>query len=235
MASFFTIILDTIAPATTAIKIDGGSSYVSDPERLCTVSITTGDAATTGYQMKIWGNVDVSYNTNIAATETDAKWISYEESKQIKLSTTDGVKHIYCKLRDDVGNESSVVSAQTILDTQVHTVTIGSQSVQKISAVAGYDTVTFTFYVSDTNPDTTSFIEYKVCCVASESVPAEEAVAIGTTGGSVNMSGTGIFPFDEPISCTLKTADLVATAAGAGDGSKIIKVYAKAQDNSWSK
>lgn len=235
MASFFTIILDTIAPATTAIKIDGGSSYVSDPDRLCTVTITTGDTETTGYQMKIWGNVDVTYNTNIAADETNSKWTSYEESKQIKLSEGDGVKHVYCKLRDDVGNESSVVSTQTILDTQVHTVTINSQSVQKISAVAGYDTVTFTFYVSDTNPDVTGFIEYKVCCVASESVPAEEATAIGMENGSSNMSGTGTFAFDDPISCTLKTADLIETASGAGDGSKIIKVFAKAQDNSWSK
>ena len=73
-----------------------------------------------------------------------------------------------------------------------------------------------------------------MCCVSASSVPADEATAIGITNGSVNMSATGTFKYDEPISCTIKTADLVATAAGAGDGSKIIKVYAKSADGVWS-
>lgn len=234
MASFFTIILDTIAPATTAIKINNGAAYVNDADRLCTVTITTGDSNTTGYQMKIWGDIDTSNNTSIQSTEGTSSWISYEREKQIKLSSGDGIKNVYCKLRDDVGNESSIVSAQTILDTEIHVVTVQSQSVTKISAVEGYNTVTFSFFVSDTNPAVDSFTEYKVCCVSASSVPADEATAIGITNGSVNMSATGTFKYDEPISCTIKTADLVATAAGAGDGSKIIKVYAKSADGVWS-
>ena len=162
MASFFTIILDTIAPAITAIKINNGAAYVNDADRLCTVTITTGDSNTTGYQMKIWGDIDTSNNTSIQSTEGTSSWMSYEAEKQIKLSSGDGIKNVYCKLRDDVGNESSIVSAQTILDTEIHVVTVQSQSVTKISAVEGYNTVTFSFFVSDTNPAVDSFTEYKV-------------------------------------------------------------------------
>lgn len=234
MASFFTVTLDTLAPATVKVLIDNGAAYVTASDRLCTLKITTSDAVTTGYMMKIWGDIDTTANTNIQDTETKSKWISYEQSKQIKLSSGDGIKTVYVKLRDDVANESSIVSAQTILDTELHTVTVQSQSVAKISAVAGYDTVTFSFFVSDTNPATTTFSEYKVCCVANSSVPASEATAIGTTNGSSNMAGTGTFDFDNPITCTIKAADLMATAAGAGDGAKIIKVFAKTADGQWS-
>ena len=51
MASFFNLILDTLAPSGVALKINSGAQYTTTEEVL--LSIGTSDSETTGYQMKI--------------------------------------------------------------------------------------------------------------------------------------------------------------------------------------
>lgn len=124
MANFFNLTLDTLGPASPSIIIDAGASYSLD--QIVDLTIGTTDPVTTGYQMKIWGDVDNSYDTNIQTTEATSSWITYATAKQVKVSNGDGLKTIYCKIRDDVYNVSSQVSDTIVVDTSAPVVNIVS-------------------------------------------------------------------------------------------------------------
>lgn len=53
MASFFKLVLDTLAPSGVSLSINSGAEYTTS--RNVTLAIGTSDSDTTGYQMKIWG------------------------------------------------------------------------------------------------------------------------------------------------------------------------------------
>lgn len=96
--------------------------------------------------MKVYGNVDTSYNANIQDTEGASAWITYSTSQEVKLSSGDGSKIVYVKIRDDVYNESSQASDSITLDTSVPVVTINSgPDVTKISKQTGKRTCSFQF------------------------------------------------------------------------------------------
>ena len=101
MASFFNLTLDTLAPAGLSIILNDGAQYATSAN--VTAKISVSDEVTTGYQMKIWG-------TKTAETEEAASWETFAAEKAITLPDGDGLKTIYCKVRDDVGNESAAVS-----------------------------------------------------------------------------------------------------------------------------
>jgi hypothetical protein len=222
MANYFSVVLDTLGPANPSILIAGGSTYTA--VRLVTCSLSTDDVDTTGYQMKIWGDVDVAYDTNIQSVEGASSWIAYTTSKQVNLSSTEGVKTVYFKVRDDVRNESSIVSDTVALDSTLPVVTISGPDTNKVSKIAGKDVVSFSFSVDS------SFVEYKVKVVSSIGATEDTGILIGTANGSTNMAATGTF--STTINCSIKGADL--EAASSGDGSKIIKVFAKDSASNWS-
>lgn len=224
MANWFNLILDTLGPQDPSVSINSGDAYTND--QLVTLSIGTSDSDKTGYQMKIWGDVDTAYDTNIQATEGTSTWITFATSKQVKLSTGDGTKTVYVKLRDDVWNESAQASDSITLDTTVPVVTITGPDVSKISKVASKDTAAFSFSVDQT------FVEYKVKVVPSTSSLHTAGTQIPIAAGSTNMSGTGSFAASTPISCTIKGADL--ETASAGDGTKTIKVFVRDAAGNWS-
>ena len=143
MANYVNITLDTTQPSNPSLLVNNNDVYTTN--QLVNLTIGTGDGITTGYQMKIWGSVDTAYDTNIKTTEGTSTWITYATSKQIKLSTGDGSKTVYMKLRDDVWNESAQVSDSITLNTVVPVVTIGGQNVTKISKVTGKNELTFSF------------------------------------------------------------------------------------------
>ena len=91
-----------------------------------TEKISVTDAATTGYQMKIWG-------TKAAAKEADASWETFAAEKAITLPDGDGLKTIYVKVRDDVGNESTAASDSITLNTSIPAVTITGPDKSRIS------------------------------------------------------------------------------------------------------
>ena len=224
MANYVNITLDTTQPSNPALLINSNDIYTTN--QLVNLAIGTGDGITTGYQMKIWGSVDTAYDTNIKTTEGTSTWITYSTSKQIKLSTGDGSKTVYMKLRDDVWNESAQISDSITLNTVVPVVTIGGQNVTKISKVTGKNELTFSF-TSDV-----TFTEYKVKVVTIASASHDTGTLITTTNGSSNMAGSGTFANGTPVSCVVKGSDL--EVASASDGDKIVKVFVKNEAGLWS-
>lgn len=225
MASYFNLTLDTTGPANPSITIDGGAQLTTEPLVMCAIS--TGDSVTTGYQMKIWGDVDKTIDSDIQDTEAASKWITFGASKQVKLSSSDGSKTIYVKIRDDVHNPSSQASASIILDTDIPAVTISGPDVSKISKQSTKDEAAFSFQVNEV------FVEYKVKVVSSTGAAHDTGLLIPTAGGSINMSGSaGNYAANTAINCKIKGADL--ESASTGDGVKIIKVFAKDKAGLWS-
>lgn len=217
MASYFNLILDTLAPSITSFKLNGGATYTTSTA--VTASIAIDDSTTTGYQMKIWGVDGV-------ATEQAASWESYATSKNITLASGDGLKTVYIKVRDDVGNESTQQTATITLDTAVPAVTITGPDKSKISKVTGFNVSAFSF-VSDKE-----FVEYKVKVVPATSSLENAGTQIPTTGGSTNMGASGTFAADTAINCSIYGADL--ETASSGDGTKIVKVFVKTAAGIWS-
>lgn len=223
MASFIYINLDTVGPSNPSIVLAGGAAFATN--QLVTAAIGTGDASTVGYQMKIWGDVDLAYDTNIQATEANSQWISFSATKQIKLSSGDGNKTAYLKLRDDVWNESSQVSDGISLNTAIPVVDAGAPDNAKVSLKSGKDVFSFTF--SSALP----FDEYKVKVVDSTGAIESQGTLVPTAGGSSNIAGVA-GNYTNPITVTIKATDL--QTAKAGEGQKIVKVFIKNSAGTWS-
>lgn len=217
MASYFNLTLDTLAPQELTIKLNNGSQYTTNKTVQLAVNVT--DESADGYQMKVWG-------INGVANESDATWETLANIKNVTLSTGDGLKTVYVKVRDDVYNETVAASATITLDTSVPAVTIVGPDVSKISKTAPKDVATFSF------TSNTAFTEYKIKVVPSNSSLHDAGVQIGTANGSTNMSATGTFKASTAISCKVYGKDL--EAASSGDGEKIIKVFVKNAHGTWS-
>lgn len=218
MASYFNLTLDTTAPSGLTLSINDGAMYASSTSVELAIGVT--DEATTGYQMKLWGIDGVS-------EEASASWETFASQKQVTLTTGDGLKTVYVKVRDNVGNETSSVSSSITLDTSVPVVTITGPDKPRISKVANFNKSIFSF-MSDTE-----FAEYKVCVVPAILSTQEAGTLIPTDGGSTNTSGTeGNYQAEIPITVTIMGADL--EAASSGDGVKIVKVFVKSLAGQWS-
>lgn len=224
MANFIYLTLDTTPPANPSLSILGGATYATN--QLIDVSIGTTDEVLTGYQMKIWGDVDTAYDSNIQPTEETSTWITHNNSRQLKLSGVDGNKTLNVKIRDKVFNESSVASDSVTLNTSIPTVSMTNFDVDTISKNAGKDSASFTF-TSDK-----IFVEYKVKVVSSTGAAESTGSVIGTAGGSLNTIGTGSFANGTPITVTIKGADY--ELASSGDGQKIVRVFVKDEAGLWS-
>ena len=218
MASYFNLTLDTLAPAGLAVQLNGDDIYTTTPSVELTLTLT--DSPTTGYQMKIWGVEGVT-------DEGSASWETYAASKSVTLSSGDGLKTVYVKVRDAVGNETAAASDSITLDTAVPTVTVTGPDKSTISKVVGFDMAVINF-MSDI-----AFEEYKVCVVPATSSTQESGTQIPTTNGSVNTSGSaGGYEADTNIEVKINGSDL--EAASSGDGVKIVKVFVKNAAGTWS-
>lgn len=228
MSNFFYLTLDTKSPENPTVTINGGQQYATN--QLVDLSIGTTDSDTSGYQMKIFGDVDPSSNVSIQATKETSAWIAYNNSQQIKLSSIDGQKTIRVIIRDDVYNESTEVSDTINLDTSVPTVSRTNPDVSRISKKAGKNVASLSFTVDK------SFVEYKVKVVTSESSLENTGTQILTTNGSLNMSGTGSFPANTPITIQISGADLEVASRFNGNGidADCIKIFAKDESGKWS-
>ena len=231
MPNYFTLTLDTTGPSNPSIRLDNNAQFATNS--LVTAAISTGDADKTGYQMKIWGDIDLAWaktnglvgsNSTTISQET-ATWVTFNASKQLKLSGSDGSKTVSVQIRDDVYNVSAVATDSITLDTTRPIVTITGPDVSKVSKQAGKNVAAFSFTVD------TDFVEYKVK-VAASGADHSTGTAIGTAGGSTNMAGTGDYARGAVINCTINGADL--EAASAGDGVKSIKVFVKDEAGNWS-
>lgn len=218
MASYFNLTLDTLAPDGLTLSINDGALYTTSAT--VTLSISMTDEASAGYQMKIWGIEGV-------ADEGSATWETYATTKSVTLVAGDGLKTVSIKVRDDVGNESAVVTDTITLDTAVPAVSVTGPDKSKISKVAGFNQSIFNF-TSDV-----IFEEYKVCVVPANNSTQEAGTVIPTTAGSLNTSGSeGNYPASTNIQVTITGADL--ETASSGDGVKIIKVFVRNAAGTWS-
>ena len=225
MASYFNITLDTLAPSGNTFSINNADVFTNTSA--VTAYFTTADASTTGYQIKIWGAVDTAENANIQTLEANSAWIAYSGSTAVKLSSGDGSKTLYGKIRDDVYNETAELSDSITLDTTAPVVTISTApDVSRISKVAGKREVTFT-WESDTQ-----FDEYKIKVVSSSNALHNTGTTIGETY-STDMSGEALnYPATTGITSVIDGRDL--ETASAGDGVKVVKVFVKDDAGNWS-
>lgn len=218
MAAYFTLTLDTTAPTGASIKI-------SSPTNNRTVTATL--AATSATQMKLYGDIVSSTSSTTKITESAASWVSYATSASVILATGDGAHTVYAKFRDDVGNETSAVSAVVTLDTTAPTVTISSgPDYSTISTVSGYNVCTFSWSASE------AIKAYKVCVVAANTSAQSAGTTIGTTNGSTNTSSSASVAANTTVTTTINGSDLMA--ASSGDGAKIIKVFVQDTGGNWS-
>ena len=225
MASYFNITLDTLAPSGSTFSINNADTYTTTSA--VTAYFGTVDANTTGYQIKIWGAVDIAENADIQTLEVNSAWVAYSASAAVKLSAGDGSKTLYAKIRDDVYNETSELSDSITLDTTAPVVTITTApDVSRISKVAGKREVTFTWQ-SDVQ-----FDEYKIKVVATSGDLHTDGTTIAETY-STNMSGTSLnYPATTGIQSVIDGRDL--ETASAGDGAKVVKVFVKDDAGNWS-
>lgn len=214
MASYFNLTLDTLAPTISAFTINNGASVTTSPS--VTLQITCADAAS----MKIWG-------INGVATEGAASWETFSGTKSVTLTSGDGSKTVYIKVRDSVYNESSASSATITLSTALPEITITGPDVSVISEQSGKNVATFSFSSS------MALKAWKVKLVPSNASAQDAGTQIGTAGGSTNMTGTTLAA-NTSKECKIYGADLSAAAGGA-DGTYIIKVFGQASANDlWS-
>lgn len=225
MSSYFNITLDTLAPSGNTFLINNNDVFTNSSA--VTAYFTTQDVSTTGYQIKIWGAVDTAENANIQTLEANSAWVAYSASAAVKLSSGDGSKTLFAKIRDDVWNETSQLSDSITLDTTSPVVTITTApDVSRISKVAGKRSVTFS-WESDTQ-----FDEYKIKVVSSSASLHNTGTTIGGTY-STSMSGAAQdYAATTPIQSVIDGRDL--ETASAGDGVKVVKVFVKDDAGNWS-
>lgn len=223
MAAYFNLVLDTTAPQGATFTVNSNAAYSSSTS--VTGDFSTSDTPTTGYQVKVWGDIDAG-----GVTEGGASWVAYTTGLSITLATGDGLKTVYAKIRDDVGNETAQLSDTITLDTTMPVVTVGTPSVSKISKVAGFRTATCTFQAD------TVFDEYQVRVVPATGSIVSAGTLIPTTNGSINTSGSaGGYPATTNITVTIDGRDLETASGGAGnDGTKIVKVFVQDVADNWS-
>jgi hypothetical protein len=232
MASSVTITLDTSAPAGVTIVLAGNAATVT--ARDVSAAIGSTDADLTGYQMKIYGDVDDAFaTTEYRALEANAPWISFAATKSIRLSTTDGVKVVRVKIRDDVQNVSSEATDSITLDTTVPVISITSgPTPARISKQTGKRTSSFTFQSS------VALSAWKVKLVADANDSDTAGTQIATTNGSTNVTG-GALAAATGTTVQIDGADLelagVNGNAAYNGAAGIVKVFGQASSNgAWS-
>src|SRR3954447_22912657 len=132
MPGTFQLTLDTTGPGGLTLVLDAGNPAWST-DFVADAIIGTSDPDTTGYQVKLWGDIVG------VPDEATAVWQNYAPSIPVTLTAGDGAKTVYMRMRDDVWNASASTANDTItVDTTAPTVTIiAGPDATRISKVAG--------------------------------------------------------------------------------------------------
>lgn len=222
MTSFFTLELDTRAPATPSLVINGGAAVTGS--RVVQVDLSSADyqaGARDVTEMKLWGSVDITADSLVGTTEDTAVWQSFNPTVAVMLSDLSGRKYLNARLRDDVGNETVAFSDFIDLDLTSPVVEITTAIDRgRISKVPPFDTAIFGWQSSQ------PFTDYQVRVVPSIGSPVAAGALIGSGHGSTNITDSGSFAANTPITTIIKGADL--EAASPGDTTKVVKVFVRA-------
>jgi hypothetical protein len=144
-----TIVLDTTAAEGTLVLRNAAdtanlAAYVNNNSYAAAIETESTDIV--GY--KIWESTDSEPSNWTAVTQdlSDPRILI----ENLALSSGDGTKTIKAKIQDIAGNVTTLTDVSVVLDTTAPVVTLSSD-VSVISAVSGYDTVTFACGATDTN------------------------------------------------------------------------------------
>lgn len=218
MTNNFILTLDTTAPAGVVALLAGGDAITTTVD--VNLHTTTTDPDTTGYQMKVWGDVQD------APDEASAVWAAYTVDRPITLTGADGLKTVFVRLRDDVGNEAAPVSDTITLDTTAPVITITVDPTRtKISKVDGWNLTILSFAADG------DLQAWTVCVVPNSNASHTEGTVIPTVVGSIATTGDALAAnTNEQV--TISGADL--EAASPGDGPKVIKIFGQDVNGVWS-
>ena len=220
MANDINVIVDTTAPEAPVIDIDGaGVIYTANQAGFLDLQV---DADTA--EILIFGDVDPAADANIQLTQDASKIIPAVNQVPITLSAGDGKKVINVISYDKVGNYSSAIAAEIYLVTKLATITVADQNAAVISLQPGDDAVSFDFTAD------VDIAAWTVAIVGDENATFDQAIVIPNTYGSV-VSGTAVIA-GVVANVAVRTEDI--EAANAGDGNKIIKVFAQNMAGTWS-
>ena len=199
MSASFTLSLDVQPPASPSLLINDGAAVTGD--RAVWLTLSSADyvaGANDVSQMKIWGSVDPSADLTIGTEESASDWIAFAEQVPVLLSAGAGRKTLYARLRDDVANESPVVSDYIDLDLSTPVVDITTAIDRgRISKISPFDEAVFTWEVN------MPVLEFSVRAVPSHGSPHQTKVQIGTTHGSLRTSGNSRIEPGEQVVTTV--------------------------------
>lgn len=253
MAGYFNITLDTTGPSGVSVKINGDA--VRTTSTAVTLDITCADSDTTGYQMKIWGDIG-----DTGLSESDASWEAFANSKNVTLSDGQGdTLTVYVKVRDDLYNTSATASDTIILYTETPTVTVVSGPTPvRITTVAGHDdatalekvailaksvsTATFTSDkdISDIRVMVVSGINALNADASNVLIPsALSKIYTGTSDDPTILTGSdGMTVSNLAIASGTEVHVAIAgddlKTASSGDGVKLVKIFVREKDANWS-
>lgn len=221
---------DDVTPLPAHVNVRGFYAHIAP----------TDATAPTPTKYRIYGDFDEAMGSD--------EWADYtpDTGKQYKsiegtLTNSDGQKTIYVQFKDAAGNVSVAASATTIYDSAPPVIDVDSPDYNIISLehtlrrnpstaaeITGKynDTCTFTW---SANEDLQAF---KVC-VNTSGQTAADAVAIGTTHGSQNMSGSSVTA-DVDVTSVIMGADFDEVEAVTQDGVYEVIVYGQDLAGTWS-
>lgn len=227
MTASFTLTLDTRAPANPTLLINDGAPLTGETTVWVRLDTTDAQAGSDVTQMKIWGDVDLTADPAFTPVETSAQWISYTEQVAVMLSAGEARKYLYARLRDDVGNQTLPFSDFIDLNLSLATVEIlTGVDRSRISKVSPYSTATFTWQTNQ------PILGYQVRVVPNPGSSYQSGVALPSTGGSMNVSGSSRIEAHIPIITTISGVDL--ENASPGDAVKVVKVFVQSLSGVWS-
>lgn len=245
IAATCSIVLDTDEPDVTLVLTkDDGSTVLP-----ANVNVRDFEARI-GFTNETQDSPIVAYQLTGDFTDSSSEWVEFEADSGksymtisgLEFTTGDGNKTVTALLKDEAGNVSATGASVTVaydsappvidvnapdynIVSKEHTLRLDNSG----SAISGKynDTCIFTWSANE------ALQAFKVC-VNEVGQTAAEAVAIGTTNGSQNMSG-GSVAANTDITSVIMGADFAATeAVNDVDGAYEIIVYGRDLAGTWS-
>lgn len=222
MSAHLLLTLDTNPPARPLMAINAGATVTAD--RVVSVRLSSDSVDVS--QMQIWGDLDASANPLFQPTQAASALTAFASETFLTLSPGSGTKTLYAVLADDVGNQTLPFTGAILLDLDSPTVSVTTAPDRsRISKQSGFDSSTFSWQPS------VDVVQYQVRVVPTSGSPVSAGVALGSSGGSVNVAG-GAVSASTFVTTTVTGADLAA--ASPGDATKICKVFVKDATGKWS-
>lgn len=190
-------------------------------------------------QYKLTG--DFTQSSSDWKTFTPDSGQDYMTISSLTLTTGEGLKTITVQLKDAAGNVSSEVIATVTYDTSAPVIDVNApdynvvskQHTLRLNASGSPISGTYNDMCIFTWSSNENLAAYKVC-VNEPDQAAAEAEAIGTSGGSLNMTG-GATAANTNVISVIYGADFAATdVVNDTDGAYEIIVYGQDEGGTWS-